>query len=180
MAKLPSQFNDEESQKYGEMNDYTPIKGEVIAKIVESDYLQNSKKTGHYLKLVREIVWPEQYKGRKLFSNLNLDNPNAVAVEIAHKEWNSTKKACGKVVVEDSEEIHGIEHKLVLSIKKGKGDEPDEQRIDKILPLDGAAKPSSAPKAGGGKSDAAKPEKPAKRRRPIFEDDEDEDEDDEE
>lgn len=167
MARLPSSFNANDHEEMGSF-DVLP-KGKYIVKITDSDYVPNRKKTGHILKLTREIVSGE-YKGRKIFRNLNLDNPNPAAVEIANKELTSTLKACGLVSIEDSVELHGIEHEIELYVKKGKGDEPDSNEISAINPIEGAARPSkptSRSTAGASKN----------RRRPVFEDDDDDGDD---
>lgn len=158
MAKLPSSFN---SDDHDELGDFSALpKGDYFVEITESDYVQNSKKTGHILKLVREITSGD-FKGRKYYSNLNLDNPNPKAVEIANKEFTSTCKACGKVVVDDSEELHGIPHIISLGIDKN-----GDNRIDAIKPLSGKAETPA-----GKKSSAAKPGAAAKpRKKPVFED----------
>lgn len=160
MAKLPSQFN---SDDHEEMGDFSPLpNGEYVVKISDSDYKQNKNKTGHYLQLIREVCEGD-YKGRKVYSNLNLDNPNPVTVEIAQKELTSTCKACGVVSVEDSEELHGIEHIVKLGIKKGDKDNPDSNKILSIKPLDGVSKPANPTKS------ATSDKKPV-RKKPVFED----------
>lgn len=153
MAQLPSSFN---SNEHEEMGDFSALpKGDYTVKITESDYVQNSKKTGHILKITRTVVGGK-FDGRKIFSNLNLDNPNPVAVEIANKEFTSTCKACNLVVVEDSEELHNIEHTINLGVNKD-----GENTIKAILPLSRQAAPESPSSPAAGKK---------KRKKPVFED----------
>lgn len=164
MAKLPGKFNSEE---HGEMGFDCLPKDDYLMQIIESEYKATSKNDGHYLMLKREII-SGKYKGRFYFSNLNLDNPNPTAVEIANKEFAATCKACGRVAVEDSEELHGIPHIVALAVKAGKGNEPDRNIITSIKAAEGYEKPSR-PKFD---DEQPKAEKPAEqKRRPIFEDD---------
>lgn len=167
MAKLPSEFNADEHE---DMNSYEliPDNTELTVKIVDSDYVENSKGNGHFLRLEREVVGGK-YDGKKIWSNLNLDNPSKTAVEIANKEFATTCRACGVINVEDSEELHGIEHTVKVGIRKGQGDYPDQNTIKKIQALEGAAVP---PKTGKKSTEETEDEMPApkKRKRPVFED----------
>jgi hypothetical protein len=122
MAQLEKAFD---SGQHDDMNDgFKPIPAaDYLAKIVESDYLVNSKKTGKYLKLKFEILKGE-FKGRFIWTNLNLENPSQVTVEIAQKELATLCRACGKSVIQDSQEIHGIPITMKVKIKPAKGDYP--------------------------------------------------------
>ena len=56
--------------------------GDYTAMVTASELLSNKAGTGSYLKLELTVI-DEKYAGRKLYENLNLDNPSAQAVEIA-------------------------------------------------------------------------------------------------
>ena len=60
---------------------------------------------------------------------LNLDNPNAVAVEIANKELNSMCQACGKEGVEDSDELLQIPFCATIKITPGDAQYPPKNEI---------------------------------------------------
>ncbi len=106
MAKLIQTAN-AGNNKEG-MNDFSAIPaGKYVVMISKSTFKQTKAKTGHYLQLSLKVT-EGQHKGKILFENLNLDNPNPVAVEIANKALNSICQACGKSGVDDSEELHGI------------------------------------------------------------------------
>lgn len=174
MAKLPTTFN---TDGHGEMG-FDPLpKGDYLMKIVKSDYKENSKKNGHFVMLQREVI-EGKYKGRVLFANMNIDHPNAQAREIANKEFSASCRACGKVTVEETSDLHGIPHIVSLVVIKGKGDEPDRNKIVAIKPVQGAAVvqggPSSLLMEDEEESDAPKAEKP--RNKAIFEDDDEEEE----
>lgn len=132
MAMLPNKANTPDNNEG--IGDRTPLPaGDYLAHIVASDFVQTKAKTGYYLKL-EWVFLDEKAKGRKLWSNLNLDNPNPIAVEIATKELNSICQACGLNAVEDSEELHGIPITLTLAIKKGNADYPPSNNITGYAP----------------------------------------------
>ena len=105
MPKLPSAFRRKDHE--GMSNRSLVPEGKYLAKIVSSEYVQNSNKNGHILKLKFEIMTKE-YKGRNIFVNLNLDNKSDTAVEIANNELATILEACGKASIKDSNQIHGI------------------------------------------------------------------------
>jgi hypothetical protein len=79
--------------------------GEYLAMIVASEVSENAKRDGSFLKLELEII-DGPAKGRKLFDRLNLNNPNAQAVEIAKATLSAICHAIGKLTVSDSTELH--------------------------------------------------------------------------
>ena len=133
MARLPLTANTTENS--AGLDDYSPIPaGTVIASIQSSGYKPTKAKTGNYLQL-KWVVLMGKYKGRNLFDNLNLDNPNPIAVEIANKSLNSICKACNKVGVKDSEELHGIPVKLTLSVQPASSTQPASNDIKGYAPV---------------------------------------------
>lgn len=86
--------------------DFSPIPvGEYVVQITDSDVKPTSSGNGHRLELTFEVMDGE-YKGRKVWANLNLDNPNPKAVEIAQRELSAICHAIGKLQVVDSQELH--------------------------------------------------------------------------
>ena len=83
--------------------------GKYLAQIVDSDMKPTKKNDGHYLELTYEIVDGE-YKGRKLWSRINLDNPNAKTVEIGNRQFASIREATGVKNPRDSNELHYRPH----------------------------------------------------------------------
>ncbi len=134
MAKLPIKANTK-TNKSG--MGFEPMDaGNYVGQIIKSDYMPTKAKNGHYLKLQMKILMGK-YKGRMMFENLNLDNPNPIAVEIANKALNSICQACGLAGVEDSEEVHGIPMLITVTKKNGKGDNPPENNISMYKKFDG-------------------------------------------
>jgi len=118
--------------------------GEYIAVISASDYIPNKKGTGMILKLTWDILDPEEFAGRKVFENLNLENENAVAAQIAKKSLNSICLAAGVQAVQDSAQLHSIPMMLDIGVKAAQGDYEAQNRIKKHLPVNGAAQPKPA------------------------------------
>ena len=67
-------------------NDLEPIPvGKYVAVITDSEMKPTKSGAGSYLQLTFQIIEGE-HSGRLLWVRLNLDNPNATAVEIARRE----------------------------------------------------------------------------------------------
>lgn len=78
--------------------------GDYPVQIVASE-MKDTKTGGQMLALTLEIT-DGPARGRKLWENLNLVNPNAQAVEIAQRTLSSICHAVGRLQVNDSEELH--------------------------------------------------------------------------
>lgn len=95
--------------------DFEPIPaGKYLAVIVESEMKSNKAGTGSYLQLTFQVV-EGQYKSRLLWTRLNLDNPNATAVQIARAELSAICRAIGVMTPNDSVELHNLP--LLISVK---------------------------------------------------------------
>ena len=68
--------------------------GKYLAVITESEQKPTKAGTGHYLQLTFQIQ-EGVHKGRILWARLNLDNPNATAVQIARAELSAICRAVG-------------------------------------------------------------------------------------
>lgn len=69
---------------------------------------------GSYLELAFDIIEGE-YKGRKLWARLNLENPSAKAVEVAKSELSAICHAVGVLELRASEELHNLP--LTVSVR---------------------------------------------------------------
>lgn len=164
MAQLPSGFN---ADNYDDMNEFVALPaGEYEAKIKQSEMVDTKKGDGQMLKLTLEIC-SGQYSGRLIWTNLNLINPNEQTVEMAHKELATICRACGKVNVDDSEELHGIPMTIKLKLKPETKQYPASNTISNYKPLAGLARPTSQTAGNIAKpmkptsSTAANPARPA-------------------
>ena len=100
-------------------NSFDPIPAGTYPVIVDSSEFRDTKAMdGRYLHLELSIV-DGSYKGRKIFDNLNLENKNPTAVDIAQRQLASLVRACGKVKIRDSAELHNIPVEATLTIRKG-------------------------------------------------------------
>lgn len=141
MAKLPGGFSSKGKET---MSDRSVVDaGDYIAEIVKSEYLITKAKDGHRLNLHWKIL-DGPFKGRMVFSNLNLDNPDEQAQDIAEKELNTIVQACGKVSIkEDSEEIHNIPVKIKVTVRPANSNFAAQNEIKFYSEAKGFKKPTS-------------------------------------
>ena len=104
--------------------DFEPIPaGKYEAVITESEMKPTKAGTGHYLQLTFQVIEGE-FKNRFLWARLNLDNPNATAVQIARAELSAICRAVGVMAPNDSAELHNLP--LVISVKCKKREDTGE------------------------------------------------------
>ncbi len=83
--------------------------GEYPAMIIESEMKPTKNNAGQYLELKYQII-DGPFKGRQVWARLNLDNPNATAVQIAQQNLSAICHACSRLQVNDSAQLHNIPH----------------------------------------------------------------------
>jgi len=119
-------------------SDFEPIPaGKYLAIITESELKPTKSGSGSYLQLTFQILEGE-YKGRFLWSRLNLHNANATAVQIAQAELSAICRAVGVLTPNDSVELHNLP--LVINVKCRKR----EDSGDITNEIKGYAKPAAA------------------------------------
>lgn len=145
MANLGGTFDATQVEPQGE---YTPIPaGEYKVQIITSEMVSNKAETGQMLKLELEIMEGEQ-AGRKIFDRLNLDNPNATAVEIAQRQLSAICHAVGQLSVQDSEDLHFKPMTAVIVVTPPKGEYGAGNNIKTYKPAgEAAAKSGFTPAA---------------------------------
>jgi hypothetical protein len=95
--------------------DFEPLPaGKYVAVITDSQMKPNKAGTGQYLELTFQII-EGPHKNRYLWARLNLDNPNATAVQIARAELSAICRAVGVLAPNDSIELHNLP--LVIHVK---------------------------------------------------------------
>lgn len=142
MADL-SGFNADEHEPGG--NNFEPMpKGWYTAMITESESKGTKAGDGTYLSLTFEIE-DEAYKGRKVWANLNLDNPNPKAVEIAQRNLADICRAVGVMQPRESEELHYKPLGIYLVQKEFNGETKNEVKGFRALKGAPASPPPSAP-----------------------------------
>ena len=88
--------------------------GKYVAVITESEMKPTKNGSGQYLQLSFQILEGE-YQNRVLWARLNLDNPNATAVQIAQAELSAICRAVGVLAPNDSVDLHNLP--LVIHVK---------------------------------------------------------------
>jgi hypothetical protein len=135
MAQLPGIFN---SDNHEDLQSFDPIPaGDYAAHIEASEICDNRAGTGKYIKLTF-VVLSGEFKGRKIWANLNIIHPNDVAVKIAQQELATICRACGKRQIADTAELHEIPLKIKVKIRPAKGEYPASNDISGYEPIDAA------------------------------------------
>jgi len=127
--------------------DFEPIPaGKYVAVITESEMKPTKAGTGHYLQLTFQIIEGE-YKNRLLWARLNLDNPNATAVQIARSELSGICRAVDVMAPSDSTELHDLP--LVIRVRCKKRADTDEV-VNEIRGYSKKETPPVQPASGNG------------------------------
>jgi hypothetical protein len=103
--------------------------GKYTAQVIEST-MKDTAKGGEMLQLTLEII-DGPSKGRRVWDNLNIKNPNPTAQEIALRTLSAICLAIGKQHISDSEEIHFLPMTITVAVEVDNRDKdlpPDEQR----------------------------------------------------
>lgn len=112
MASL-SGFDANEVEPAG---DFEPLPaGKYIAVITDTTLKPTKAGNGEYLEIKFQVLDEGPYKGRNLWTRLNLKNPNDQAVQIARSELSSICRAVGVMQPKDSADLH--DRPLGLNVK---------------------------------------------------------------
>jgi hypothetical protein len=105
-----------------EEKSFAPIPaGQYVAMITDSDMRQTKAMDGEYLKLTFEII-DGSWKGRLIWTNLNLRNKNPKAVEIAERNLASICRAVHHLTpLDDSQALHNKPLKIKVIIREAQG-----------------------------------------------------------
>ena len=134
---------------------------EVLCVLEESDMIENKAGDGSYLKLTFVSI-DDAHRGRKFWENLNIvsqrdDDKAKKMIAIASSQLAQLCRACGKVAVQDSEELHGIPVILRLGVEPARGEWPAKNRVKAYKPADERTTENpAAAKEKNGKKPAAK------------------------
>lgn len=130
--------------------------GKYRAQIVESEMRVTKNGMGQFLWLMLDILEGE-YKGRKMFDQLNLVNPNPTTVEIAQRTLSAICHATGKMHVSDSEELHLIPMTIQVKIRPPKNGYGESNAIAYLAPERGAVARAAKPTHAAPATPAAPP-----------------------
>lgn len=159
MANLGGAFNTSDAPPPEE---FAPIPHgtKVLMQAIESEIGPTKDGNGTILKITYEVIDEGPYKARRVWDNLNVQNANPTAQNIAQRALADLCEACGKSQIEDSEELHYKPFIAELGIQKGTGTFRDKNVVRKYLKADGSAPNRPAP-AGQPATSAASENKPA-------------------
>lgn len=100
-------------------SDYSELPNGIYRLEIEASEVKPTKDgSGTLLKVTCSVIDPEDYRGRKLFNQYNLENKSAQAQEIGQKQFAALCRAIGVTEVEDSEQIHFLP--FTVTVKLGK------------------------------------------------------------
>jgi len=132
MAILKDSFRTDEAEDLS----FEPIPaGNYEAQIIDSDLRVTSSGTGEYIALTWEIL-SDEYAGRRVFSNLNIVNPNEKAVQIAKSQLKQICTAAGIDELQDTQELHGIPMRLALKVRPPQNGYDAQNVVNKVYPID--------------------------------------------
>lgn len=136
--------------------------------IIGTEMRKTAAGTGRFLELTWEIVDGDSEK-RRLWDRHNVENPNEVAVKIAHEQLSAICHATNVLDFSDPGQLAGVVCMIKVGVEKKK-DQPDRNKIYGYLPDGDPKATASAPKVGAGARGAV-----AGERHPALKDAEDSD-----
>lgn len=99
---------------------YSPLpEGKYVVLITGSEMRTTKAGNGRYLELVQEVLEGE-YKGRRIYSRLNLEHPNVRAVEFARAQLSAICRALGVLRPKDSIELHNLPMVVDVRLRKNR------------------------------------------------------------
>ena len=121
--------------------------GKYKAQITASEMKPTKQGDGSFLELEFTIV-DGAYKGRKMWDRLNLNNPNAKAVEIAKRTLSSICRAVNVLRPADSVALHNIPLMITVKMKKREDNGEMTNEIKGYSKCDGGATASQTAQGG--------------------------------
>ena len=101
--------------------------GQYEAIITNTEMKANRKQNGHYLEIECEILNGD-FKGRRLWDRLNLNNPSQEAVAIAQGRLSAICRAAEVMELSDTAQLHN--KPLLIKVSKVKRNDNDEWTND--------------------------------------------------
>ena len=138
--------------EYNASGDFPIVpKGRYLAIVHTSQEKLTRNKQGSYFEFEFNVVRPDEFKGRKLWSRLNINNPSDTAQRIGREQFNALCLAAGVEKVDDTARLHGKPIVLIVNIEKTT--DGTDREVNTIA---GYQKPTgndaaAAAKAGAGK-----------------------------
>lgn len=126
------------------------------AAIIEAEDKTTTAGTGQYLALTIEIIEGE-FRGRKLWHNLNLQNPSEKAQQIAAAELSAICLAIATPRPTGNGDLMNKPFQITVGIEKRKDTGDDQNRIKKFAPVGGTNAAASSLQSGKAAAPAGKP-----------------------
>jgi len=108
------------------------------AVIAASEEKPTKAQTGSYLQMTLEIIEGD-HMGRKVTERLNLNNPNATAIEIAQRTLSSICRAVGVMTPRSSDDLHDKPMMVKIKVKPGDANYGASNEIDDYAAPNNAA-----------------------------------------
>lgn len=90
--------------------------------VMEASEMKPTKdNTGAYLECKLNVIAPQNFQGKKIYTRLNLRNANATAQEIGYKQLSAICHAVGVLQVADSAQLHNIPFKVKVKLRPAEG-----------------------------------------------------------
>ena len=116
------------------------------AVITGSEEKPTKAQTGSYLQMTVEVIDGE-HAGRKAFERLNLNNPNATAVEIAQRTLSSICRAVNVMTPRQSADLHDKPFMVKIKVKPAANGYDASNEIAEYAEVGKSSAP--APASGG-------------------------------
>lgn len=159
MSGLEHIFGEDfDTSSYEPADDFAPLPpGKYVATVEKAEVKQTRAGDGHYL-AVQMVIMDGDYRNRKLWANLNIDNPSSKAEEIGRRQLSALARAAGLSKLSDEDQLLGAT--VVASVKISKDRQGNEVRT--FAPVgDAAAAQHKNPPIQHSEQDGTKPECPA-------------------
>jgi hypothetical protein len=126
---------------------YDPIPAGKYLAIIRDSQEKTSKQQHAYLSLEFEVL-EGQYRGRKVWANLNLNHPDPEVVKFARAELADICKAVGVLKPADSVQLHNLPLVITVKVMPRKDNGELQNRIRGYARKESAAgQPQQAPAA---------------------------------
>ena len=120
------------------------------AVITESVETPTKAQTGSFLKLTVQIIDGE-HAGKSVTDRLNLNNPNATAVDIARRTLSAICHATGVMTPRDSHDLHDKPLMVMVKVKPKSGDYEASNEVGGYEKASGSqSRAADAPAAASG------------------------------
>jgi len=118
------------------------------AVITESEEKPTKAQTGSYLQMTVEVI-DGDHSGRKAFERLNLNNPNATAVEMSQRTLSSICRAVGVMTPRQSADLHDKPFMVKIKVKPAKDGYDASNEIAEYADVGKSASAAGAAPGGG-------------------------------